>query len=99
MRATFVAIGAVLAVFAVAVLIISDESAEDAPETSFTFKDARADGHITRAEWVVAAGLRDEQIEMVCDLSPAEAKDASTVSVAELEPICGDLRVPPGRSG
>jgi hypothetical protein len=94
MRTKLIAMAAVLAVFALAVVIVSDKSGENAQETGFTFEDARADGHITRAEWVVATGVRDEQVAIVCNLSRAEAKGASALSVAELEPICGDPGVP-----
>jgi hypothetical protein len=94
MRTKLIAMAAVLAIFALAVVIVSDKSGENAQKTSFTFEDARADGHITRAEWVVATGVRDEQIAIVCNLPRAEAKGASTLSVAELEPMCGDPGVP-----
>jgi hypothetical protein len=94
MRTKLIAMAVVLAIFALAVVIASDESGQDAQDTSFTFEDAKADGHMTRAEWAVAAGLRDEQIAIVCDLSHAEAKGARSLSLAELQPICGDSSVP-----
>jgi hypothetical protein len=90
-RFFLVGVAVAFAIAALGIFVIGGGNEGDAP-SEFTFEQALADGHITKAEWVIAVRPPSHDfIAFVCHLSGSQVKalgDLRAISPADLEPVC-----------